>query len=135
MPGGSSNIVIAVVDDGVPFDHPDIAIWNGPDSRFDEEDNDGNGWINDEHGWNFVANNANPGPVNTNDEHGTSVAGVAAARGDNGIGVAGAAYRSQVMSVRIFDGGAATSDANIASALYYAAGRPEMVWALGIRRM
>ncbi len=123
VPGGSSNIVIAVVDDGVPFDHPDIAIWNGPDSRFDEVDNDGNGWINDEHGWDFVGNNANAGPTNVNDEHGTSVAGVAAARGDNGIGVAGAAYRSQVMSVRIFDGGAATSDANIASALYYAAGR------------
>ncbi len=55
--------------------------------------------------------------------HGTAVAGVAAARGDNNLGVAGASYLSQVSSARIFEGTSVASDANIAGALYYMAGR------------
>ncbi len=121
--GGSANIVVAVVDDGVPTNHPDLLNWTNPgETAGDGIDNDGNGWVDDINGWNFVNNDSNAAP-HVGDAHGTSVSGVASARGDNGQGVTGAAYKSPVMSVRIFDAGIATSDANIASALYYAGGR------------
>jgi subtilisin-like proprotein convertase family protein/subtilisin family serine protease len=122
--GGSAGITVAVVDDGVPTDHPDLLNWVNPgEVAGNGFDDDGNGWVDDLNGWNFVANTANAAPQVNADEHGTSVAGVAVARGDNGEGVAGAAYNSAVMSVRIFNGPTATNDANIVSALYYAAGR------------
>ena len=123
-PGGSSAITIGLVDDGVSLDHPDIDPWTNPgEIAGDGIDNDGNGWIDDVHGWNFVANNANSQHTNDTDVHGTSVAGIAAAKGNNGIGVAGAAYNSKVLSAKIFEGNNTATDANIAAALYYAAGR------------
>ncbi len=122
--GGSSTITIAVVDDGVVINHPDLLNWVNPgEIAGDEFDNDGNGWVDDVYGWNFVSNNANASNQVPGDAHGTAVAGVAAARGDNGVGVAGAAYNSKVLSARIFNDGIATSDSNIATALYYSGGR------------
>lgn len=122
-PGGSPDIVISVIDDGVQSNHPDLDIWTNPgEIPGDGIDNDGNGWIDDMHGWNFVFDTNNSAPLGT-DAHGTAVAGVAAARGDNAIGVTGAAYRSKVISLKMFDGSFVASDANIAAALYYAAGR------------
>ncbi|TWU04234.1 S8 family serine peptidase [Stieleria varia] len=121
--GGSPDIVIGIIDDGVATDHPDILNHANPgEIPGDGIDNDGNGWIDDVHGWNFVADN-NQSSYTPVDDHGTAVAGVAAGRGDNGIGIAGAAYRSPVLSARIFDNGATASDANIAAAIYYMAGR------------
>lgn len=123
-PGGSSSIVIGVVDDGVAIDHPDLHNWVNPGEIADSGvDDDGNGWIDDIFGWNFVLNNNSSFPTTANDNHGTAVAGVAAARGDNGIGVAGAAYNSRVLGAGIFRGNAVAQDALIASAIYYASGR------------
>ena len=54
-PGGSSEIVISVIDDGVQSNHPDLDIWTNPgEIAGDGIDNDGNGWVDDMHGWNFV---------------------------------------------------------------------------------
>ena len=120
--GGSSSIVIAVIDDGIQSAHPDLNSWVNPgEVAGDGIDNDGNGWIDDIRGWNFVLGNNQTEPLGT-DMHGTSVAGVAAARGDNSLGVAGAAYNSRVISIKIFDGSGVASTANIAAALRYAAG-------------
>ncbi len=122
--GGSPTVVVGVVDDGVPTNHPDILNWvNAGEIAGDGLDNDGNGWIDDINGWNFVTNNNVSIPDTVNDMHGTSVGGVAAAVGDNGQGVAGAAYRSTVLSARIFRNNGVASDAGIASAVYYASGR------------
>ncbi len=77
----------------------------------------------DVNGWNFVSDDRNSFHTTPSDMHGTSVAGVAAARGDNNLGVAGASYLSKVSSARIFEGFFVASDANIAGALYYMAGR------------
>ena len=122
--GGSSLITIAIVDDSVSTDHPDLFNWVNPGEIVGNGlDDDGNGWVDDITGWNFVGNNASSGPTTANDVHGTSVAGVAAARGDNSIGVTGAAYKSAVIGIRIFEGTGVATDANIAGALYYAAGR------------
>ena len=121
--GGSSNIVIGIIDDGIDSTHPDLNVWTNPgETDFDGIDNDGNGWVDDIRGWNFVADTNQTEPVGV-DKHGTAVAGVAAARGDNAIGVAGAAFKSRVMSIKIFDSGLVASDASIASAIYYAGGR------------
>jgi subtilisin-like proprotein convertase family protein/subtilisin family serine protease len=123
-PGGSSNITIAIVDDGVAIDHPDLLPWmNTGEIANNGIDDDGNGWTDDVYGWNFSSNTNESYPTSHWDRHGTVVAGLAAARGDNAVGIAGAAYRSRVMSARIFNAGMPTTDANIASALYYAAGR------------
>jgi len=121
--GGSSSIVVAVIDDGVQSSHPDLNVWSAPgEIAGDGLDNDGNGWVDDVRGWNFVLNTNNSEPLGT-DRHGTSVAGVATARGNNGLGVAGSAYRSRVISIKMFDGNLVASDANITAALNYAAGR------------
>lgn len=122
--GGSADYTIAIIDDGVVTNHPDLTVWVNPgEVAGDGIDNDGNGWVDDVHGWNFVSNNNQSGTTSSSDVHGTAVAGVAAAKGNNGIGVAGASYGSKVLSARIFEGSSVASDANIASALYYSAGR------------
>ncbi len=125
--GAAPNIVLGIVDDGVARGaeaHPDLTLWVNPGEIPDNGiDDDGNGWIDDINGWNFVSNNNNSGQPASNDAHGTAVAGVAGANGDNGIGVAGAAYGSKILSSKIFEGNSVASDAGIASALYYAAGR------------
>jgi subtilisin-like proprotein convertase family protein/subtilisin family serine protease len=123
-PGGDVGIVVGVIDDGVATNHPDLLNWvNIGEIAGDGIDNDGNGWIDDVNGWNFVNNNANSQPTTASDNHGTAVSGVAAARGDNGIGVVGPSYNSPVISGRIFDGNSVASEANIAQALYYMGGR------------
>ncbi len=124
IPGGSTEYTIGIIDDGVVTNHPDLTVWVNPgEVAGDGIDNDGNGWIDDVNGWNFVANNNQSTNTTSTDMHGTSVAGVAAAKGNNGLGVAGASYNSKVLSARIFEGSSVASDANIASAIYYAAGR------------
>lgn len=124
--GPPSSIIVGVVDDGVANNHPDLLNRANPgEVAGDGLDNDGNGWIDDVNGWNFVGNNSTSQPSTSTDNHGTSVAGVAAARGNNGIGVAGASYNSPVISSRIFEGNSVASDANIASSIYYTAGRTQ----------
>jgi subtilisin family serine protease/subtilisin-like proprotein convertase family protein len=125
--GGSSNVVIAVIDDGMQLNHPDLQLFiNTGEIAGNGIDDDGNGWIDDVNGWDFTSGGIgdnNPGPSVPDDAHATAVAGVAAGRGNNTLGVTGMAYNSRLLPVRIFLGGSATSDANIASAIYYAAGR------------
>jgi subtilisin-like proprotein convertase family protein len=131
IPGGSSSILISVVDDGMEFTHPDLLpnlFTNPGEIASNGKDDDGNGFIDDVNGWDFTTNGStgdnNPGASSSVDAHATSVAGVAAGKGDNGIGIAGAAYNSKILPVRIFgDSGSATTDANIAAAVNYAAGR------------
>jgi len=127
--GSNSSIVVGVLDDGVPApflagitDHPDILNYLGDDA-FGGADTNGNGWAGDRTGWNFVNNGFISWPSTADDAHGTAVAGIAAARGNNGVGVVGAAYGSPVLSARMFDGAGVATDAQIASALYYLAGR------------
>jgi subtilisin-like proprotein convertase family protein len=122
--GGSTALTIGIVDDGVSTDHPDLNAWVNPgEIAGNGIDDDGNGWADDVNGWNFVNGNNISTPNNSTDMHGTSVAGVAAARGNNALGVAGASYGTPVLSSRIFAGSGVATDANIAAAVYYAAGR------------
>ena len=123
------NIVIAVMDDGVQTDHPDLNMWvnddedpEDPESEPDKDD-DGNGWVDDIHGYDFFHDDGDAGPRDAMDIHGTMVAGVAAAVGDNGIGVKGISYGSEVMSIKVLDTGVWMESVDSwVEAIYYPAG-------------
>ncbi|XZE55195.1 S8 family serine peptidase [Planctomycetaceae bacterium SH139] len=122
--GGSPDIVIGIYDDGVAIDHQDLNHWeNSGETVGNGIDDDGNGWIDDIYGWNFVNDNSSSYPTTATDRHGTAVAGVAAAIGDNAEGVAGSSYGSPVISARLFDGPDVAGVSDIAEGLYYLAGR------------
>jgi len=101
---GSSSVVVAVIDEGIDIGHPDLQgnIWTNPGEVLGNGlDDDGDGFPDDVHGWDFstcsqsalsnaVCGSPNVfagGPGSTIDSHGTHVAGIIGARGDNGIGV------------------------------------------------
>lgn len=122
-PGGRPDLLIAVLDDGMEIEHPDLKIRGNPAELDDGTDTSGNGYVDDVIGWDFVFGDNDPSASGLEDRHATAVAGIVAARGNNGIGVTGAAFNAGVMPVRIFDGQMGTNVANVASALAYASGR------------
>lgn len=136
---GDPDIVIAVIDTGVDYNHPDLKdnIWhNTKEIAGNGIDDDGNGYVDDVIGWDFVsvppdwvAPGENPGPPDNNPMdfygHGTHVAGIAAGIPNNGIGIAGAAWNCKIMPLRAGymapDGNGYLELSDIAEALYYAA--------------
>ena len=90
-------IVLAIVDGGFDLNHNDLRFWkNYGEIPGNGIDDDGNGYIDDFHGWNAYNNNGNI----TSSQHGTHVSGIAAARGNNGIGVAGVNWNAQIMPIQ-----------------------------------
>lgn len=124
-------VVIAIIDTGIDYRHPDLAdhMWVNeneiPDNNLDD---DGNGYIDDIHGWDFYNNDAsichyaetkngytaNP---DDNDNHGTHIAGVIAATANNAIGISGVAsnVNIQIMSLKIHGG--STSSGSVTNAI------------------
>ncbi len=110
---GDPNIVIAVVDNGTDWEHPDLAgnIWTNPgDNSANGIDDDGNGFIDDVRGWDFEDEDNDPGPETPSGElypdfHGTHTAGLVAALMNNGRGVVGTAPSCKLMPVRTGLGG------------------------------
>ena len=116
---GDSNIVIAVVDTGGDLLHPDLRanIWQNPgEIPGDGIDNDGNGFVDDVNGWDFVNNDNVPQDDN---EHGTHVSGIIGAVGDNGIGVSGVAWNVKIMEVKAASAAGGLSIASILGSLFY----------------
>lgn len=119
---GSPSITIAVIDDGVEIAHQDLQanIFTNPgEVAGNGVDDDGNGFIDDVNGWDFFNNDNNPNPSLIDDDHGTAVAGVAAAVGNNSIGVSGACLRCKILPVRI--GFGSVPDSVYANAIRYGA--------------
>lgn len=100
QPVRGNGVSIGIVDQGVQYTHPDLSPnYVAADS------------------WDFLENDADPAPNLANDPHGTSVAGVAAGRGDNNLGVTGSAPEASFSSLRMLGG--SITDAGIAAALGY----------------
>ena len=149
---GESSVAIAVVDSGVDLDHPDLQakIWtNSGELAGNGVDDDGNGYVDDVYGWDFVGSDDgddadqpgdnNPdvfagdpsvgdgtdqdgdGTADAGVSHGTMVAGIAAAQTNNGQGVAGMAWGCKIMAVRAFNPEGWGYFSDIADAITYAA--------------
>ena len=116
---GDPNYRVAVIDTGIDFNHPDLQgnIWNNPgEIANDGIDNDGNGYIDDVSGWNFVTNTNNPQDGNG---HGTHVSGTIAAKGNNGIGVAGVAWNAKIVPLKFLSDTGSGTTANAIKAIDY----------------
>ena len=117
---GSANSVVAVIDTGVDYNHPDIAanMWtNSAEVPNDGLDNDGNGYVDDVHGYDFV--NRDEDPIDDHG-HGTHVAGTIAAVGNNGIGVSGVTWNAKIMALKVLDADGFGLGSDIIEALNYA---------------
>ena len=115
------HVVVAVIDSGLDLHHPDIAanLWHNPSEIPDNEiDDDGNGFVDDVIGWDFVDSDAIPEDLVG---HGTHVSGIIAARGDNGIGVIGVAPWAEIMTLRGLDDSGTGNALALAKTVRYAA--------------
>ncbi len=97
----STHTVVAVIDTGVDYGHPDLIdnMWVNPgETAGDGIDNDGNGYIDDIHGWNFI--DSSDGNPMDDHGHGTHCAGIIGAQGDNGVGVTGVNWDTSIMALK-----------------------------------
>ena len=103
----AKDIIVAIVDNGVDIDHPDLKnnIWinNKEKNGSNGEDDDNNNYTDDIYGWNFATNSPNPRPHDASFSHGTHVAGTVGAEGNNNIGVTGVAWDVQLMALNVAD--------------------------------
>jgi len=123
-----NNVIVAVIDSGVDYNHPDLIgnIWtnskeigldiNGRDQATNGIDDDGNGYVDDARGWDFVGNDNDPMDDNS---HGTHISGIIAAKQD-GIGITGVAPDAKIMPLKILDAEGAGKTEDELSAILYA---------------
>ncbi len=118
---GNGSQTIAILDTGVDYNHPDLQanIWVNDNelNGITGYDDDGNGFIDDIRGWDFINNDNAPLDDNM---HGTHVAGIAGAVGGNSLGMAGAAWDVKLMPLKVFQSNGQGNASTIALAIQYA---------------
>lgn len=126
--GGSSDVIVAVLDSGVDVNHPDLKdnIWTNP--NYEEKDE----YPNDIYGWNFVENNNNVIPkidISCKAEgtcslegvnHGTVISGIISAVANNQEGIAGIAYNTKIMPLKVLNSNGGGNIDNVIKAINYA---------------
>ncbi len=132
-----TGVTVAVIDTGIDFNHPDLGgnIWFNQTELYGHPgiDDDGNGFVDDIRGWDFYNKDNNP----TDDHgHGTHVAGIIGAAADNGVGIAGIAPESKIMSLKVLNASGSGYIQDVVSAIRYAADKGAKVinMSLGIMK-
>ena len=120
---GSASVLVGVIDEGIQFNHPDLdgQVWTNPYDGPDGRDNDGNGYVDDIHGWDFDGNDNtiyDGGSRGNLDKHGTHVSGTIGGKGGNGAGVAGVNWKVTIISCK-FLGRRGGTTANAVKAVDY----------------
>lgn len=122
---GSRQVYVGIIDQGVQFQHPDLAgnFWTNPFDPPNGRDDDNNGYVDDAHGWDFYGDDNSifdglPDDVEI-DAHGTHVAGTVGATGNNGLGVVGVNWEVTMISAKIFGAGFAGTDKVIRAIDYF----------------
>ena len=113
-------VVVAVIDTGVDYTHEDLAaekFWWNPNEERNGRDDDGNGFVDDVIGWNFVDDSNNPWDLSG---HGTHIAGVIAACTNNGVGIAAVNADALIMPLKVANFAGQARSSNVAAAIYYA---------------
>jgi subtilisin family serine protease len=125
----AGTIVVAILDSGIDYNHEDLKdnIWENPgekgldaqnrDKRTNGVDDDGNGYVDDWRGWDFVNNDNDP---MDDYGHGTHIAGTIGAVGNNGLGVAGVCWKVQLMALKFLNSGGSGTVENQVKAIEYA---------------
>ncbi|HUW12396.1 MAG TPA: S8 family serine peptidase, partial [Anaerolineae bacterium] len=117
---GSSSIVVAVLDSGLKWDHPDIAsrVWrNSGETPGNGLDDDSNGYVDDVRGWDFVNHDNNPMDDNG---HGTNVSSIIGAESNNGQGLAGVDWHARIMPLKNLDDRGRGYYSAFATSIHYA---------------
>lgn len=136
---GNGSVIVATIDTGIEYDHPDLQknVWHNPgesgldgignDKKSNGIDDDANGYIDDWRGWNFVADSNDPQDddlFSSTDQrplgHGSHVAGIIGATGNNTLGVSGINWKVQLMALKFFTATGDGTTFNATKAINYA---------------
>lgn len=116
---GSAQVIVAVIDTGIDTAHADLAanIWANPkEIAGNAKDDDGNGFVDDVKGWNFVKGTNDPYDDNS---HGTHCAGIIGAVGNNGAGIAGVNWTVRIIPMKVLNANGSGYTTDIVKAVDY----------------